>query len=48
MVNYIGGLGGRNISKDNIQEMFLELLRAADGEKGKRVRFVNVGSEYDG
>jgi pyruvate ferredoxin oxidoreductase alpha subunit len=48
MVNYIGGLGGRNISKDNIHEMFLELLRAADGEKGKRVRFVNVGSEYDG
>lgn len=48
MLNFIGGLGGRNISKGHIREMFEELFRAAEGERCERIQFINVRCEYDG
>jgi pyruvate ferredoxin oxidoreductase alpha subunit len=47
-INFIGGLGGRNISKGHIREMFDELLAAARGEQRERIQFINVGCAYHG
>lgn len=41
-INFIGGLGGRDITKENIHEMFESLLREADGEKQERIQYMNV------
>nr|HPI98884.1 hypothetical protein [Synergistales bacterium] len=47
-INFIGGLGGRNISKENTRDMFNELLELARGEKKEKIQFVNVRCEYHG
>lgn len=47
-INFIGGLAGRNISKDHIRGMFDQLLRAAAGEQSERIQFINARCEYDG
>ena len=41
-INFIGGLGGRDITKNNIEEMFESLLRIGAGEKEDRLQYVNV------
>lgn len=41
-VNFIGGLGGRDITKNNIEEMFENLFKLADGEVQERVQYMNV------
>lgn len=41
-VNFIGGLGGRDITKQNIREMFESLLASASGEKQQTLQYVNV------
>lgn len=46
--NFIGGLGGRNISKDHIRGMFDQLFDMAGGEKKGMVQFINVGCECNG
>ncbi len=44
--NFVAGLGGRNISKDDIAAMFAKLLRASDGEKQtSNVDFVKLRCE---
>lgn len=44
--NFIAGLGGRNISKEDIMAMFMKLLHAADGEVQKNtVEFVKLRCE---
>lgn len=50
-INFIGGLGGRDISISDIESMF-EALRKCSGESydeylKKRVRFVNMGVSID-
>jgi len=45
MINFIGGLGGRNISKEDMRQIFDQLMQAARGEQGERVRFVNARCE---
>jgi len=47
-INFIGGLGGRNISKENTRDMFNELLELARGEKKEKIQFVNARCEYHG
>ena len=47
-VNFIGGLGGRNISKDHIRGMFEQLLQMADGAKPEKIQFINARCGYDG
>lgn len=42
--NFIAGFGGRDISRDNVREMFDLML---SGE-GKRVEFIGMGVEIDG
>ena len=41
-INFIGGLGGRDITKQNIEEMFENLLKLADGDAQERIQYVNV------
>ena len=40
--NYIGGLAGRDISLENIRNMFLELLGMTPQNAGDRVEFINL------
>jgi len=47
LINFIGGLGGRNISKIQIEEMFMTLFEASKGEKQERVQFIGLGVEID-
>lgn len=44
-LNFIGGLGGRDITKENIKDMFESLLAAAKGEKVERIQYMNVRCE---
>lgn len=41
-LNFIGGLGGRDITKQNITEMFESLLSSANGEKQETIQYMNV------
>jgi len=47
LVNFIGGMGGRDISKEDIEQMFHCLLDAAKGNAQERVQFVGLGVEID-
>lgn len=46
-INFIGGMGGRDISKENIEEMFKNLLDGINGKEQKRVQFIGMGCEID-
>jgi pyruvate ferredoxin oxidoreductase alpha subunit len=46
--NFVAGIGGRDVSKADIEEMFMDLLKAAKGEKIGRVKFINMGVEING
>jgi len=41
-MNFIGGLGGRDITKGNIVEMYEALLSKANGEDQDRIQYMNV------
>lgn len=41
-LNFIGGLGGRDITKENIREMYDSLLSVARGDKQEKVQYMNV------
>lgn len=47
-INFIAGLGGRNISKAHIRNMFLQLLEVVDGVEKEKIQFVNARCEYHG
>jgi pyruvate ferredoxin oxidoreductase alpha subunit len=46
-INYIAGIGGRDISKENIREMYLNLLKASTGESVDRIQYVNTRCDYE-
>lgn len=46
-INFIGGMGGRDISKEDIEGMFLSLLDGINGKEQERVQFVGMGCEID-
>ncbi|MCB2195496.1 MAG: pyruvate ferredoxin oxidoreductase [Bacteroidetes bacterium] len=46
--NFVAGMGGRDVSKADIEEMFMDLLHAAKGEEIERVKFINMGVEING
>ncbi len=49
-VNFIGGLGGRDISVGDIEGIYTELIEIADiglVEDSTRVRYINMGVEID-
>jgi pyruvate ferredoxin oxidoreductase alpha subunit len=41
--NYIGDLGGRNISASDIEKIYTDIANGADG-----VRFIGIGGEDNG
>lgn len=41
-LNFIGGLGGRDITKGNIREMYNSLLLEASGKKQEKIQYMNV------
>lgn len=47
-LNFIAGLGGRNVSKAHIRDMYMQLLEAAEGKEIRKIQFVNARCEYDG
>lgn len=44
-LNFIAGLGGRNISKDDIEGMFLDLLNLDENNTQDRVKFIDMNLE---
>lgn len=44
-LNFIAGLGGRDITKENIKDMFNSLIASANGEKQERIQYMNVRCE---
>ncbi len=46
--NFVAGMGGRDISKQNIEEMYNNLLDAKNGKEIERVKFINMGVKIDG
>jgi len=45
-INFIGGIGGRDITHEDIKKAYDELLSAAVGNSFERVQYMNVGCEY--
>ena len=43
--NFVAGFGGRDISKDDVRQMFMELIENKD--TSKRVQFIGMGCEID-
>lgn len=46
-LNFIAGLGGRDISKENIREAFQDLKEASGGKSKDRVKFLSLGVAID-
>jgi len=44
-LNFLGGMGGRDISKNDIENIIDQLFKAANGEEIDRVQFVNLKAE---
>jgi pyruvate ferredoxin oxidoreductase alpha subunit len=47
LINFIGGLGGRTITPQHVENIFNELLHAVDNEITDHVRFVNLGVDIN-
>jgi pyruvate ferredoxin oxidoreductase alpha subunit len=45
-INFIGGIGGRDITKEDLVKAYDELLAAAKGQTVDRVQYMNVGCAY--
>ncbi len=46
-LNFIAGLGGRDVSKEIIREAFSDLKEASEGKDKKRVKFLSLGVDID-
>lgn len=46
-MNFIAGLGGRDITKENIEDMFKKLIEVSSGKELDRIQFVNVRCELN-
>lgn len=44
-INFIGGLGGRDITKENIRNAFESLLLESKGQKQEKIQYMNVRCE---
>ena len=42
VLNFICGLGGRDVTKENLNQMFDAMLSALEGEKQERIQYLNV------
>lgn len=40
--NYVYGLGGRDMRKEHLREIFAELAKAPEGDRGELVRYIGV------
>ncbi len=47
-LDFIAGLGGRDISRQDILEMFTRLLESLQGKEMSSVQFINLGVAIDG
>ncbi len=45
-INFIGGIGGKDITHEDIKNAYDELLMAAGGNSFERVQYMNVGCDY--
>ncbi len=45
-INFIGGIGGKDITHEDIKKAYDELLSVADGNSFERVQYMNVGCDY--
>ncbi len=45
-MNFIGGIGGRDITKENLIEAYDKLFGAAAGQPLERVQYMNVRCDY--
>lgn len=45
-INFIGGIGGRDITHEDIEKAYDELLAAAGGNSFERVQYMNVGCDF--
>jgi pyruvate ferredoxin oxidoreductase alpha subunit len=46
-LNFIAGLGGRDISRETVRSVFLKLQKGLEGEPVKTVEFLNLNVETD-
>ncbi|MDA3779094.1 MAG: hypothetical protein PF487_02495 [Bacteroidales bacterium] len=46
--NFVAGMGGRDISKQDIEDMYNDLFKAKSGEEIERVKFIKMGVKIDG
>lgn len=46
-LNFVAGLGGRDISKESIREAFYDLREASEGQIKDRVKFLSLGVEIN-
>lgn len=44
-LNFIAGMGGRDIAKEDIEQMFNSLIGTLNGEKQETVQFIGMGCE---
>ena len=48
LLNFVAGLGGRDISLQDIREIFEDLEKLKDGRQVKTVQFINLGVTDNG
>jgi len=46
-INFIGGIGGRDITKKNIREAFEELINSAEFTAANSVKYMNLRCDYE-
>ena len=42
MINFICGMGGRDVPKEDIEQMFLRLMDGSDIKQKDRVQFIGM------
>ena len=45
-VNFIGGIGGRDITRDDIEKAYDELIEISEGKEVTRLQYMNVRCDY--
>ena len=48
LLNFVAGLGGRDISRNDVEQMFVELQDSTVGTTGERVRFTGIEETSNG
>ncbi len=42
MINFIAGIAGRDITKENLEDMYNKLFRFAQGKDEKEMQFIGL------